>query len=223
QLPGPLFHPPLLWDTIYPQQDIYLLRLPDDLPGGLYWPHVGLYDFDTLDRLPVRLETGTEILDHVTLPPIKVVSARAPDPTQPLQAQFGEWGELLGYDLVAPADPLRPGEQFTVRLYYRSRTAAPGDFTRFLQLYNETAGVAAQTDSPPRQGGNPTSSWMAGEVIVDEATLTIAADAAPGEYTLYLGFYPSPTPAERVPLYSANGERLQHDWLPLATLRLDAP
>jgi hypothetical protein len=55
------------------------------------------------------------------------------------------------------------------------------------------------------------------ELIVDQVTLTVAATALPGEYTLNAGLY-DPASGERVPLLAASGEELRDRQLPLTTL-----
>jgi len=220
-LPGPIFRPPLVWDALYPQPDTYLLRLPPNLAGGLYWPHVGLYRFESLDRLPVLLaESAESVGDHVTLSPVKIVDKRRPQPAQIVHASFGDWSELLGFDLLTPEKALRPGDSLALRLYYRSQSQGPGEFIRFTQLYSREQGIAAQYDSPPAHGGNPTWSWVDNEIIVDDVTLTISATAVPGTYTLYLGFYPRKDPTRRVVAYDKVGRAFPDGWVPLLTLSI---
>src|SRR5690606_5381119 len=79
QMPGPLLHPPLLWDNYRPQSDTYLLRIPAQAPSGLYWPTVGLYDFETLNRLALAARSG-----DAQLPPIKIVRTTTATPQQPM-------------------------------------------------------------------------------------------------------------------------------------------
>ncbi len=58
QLPGPLFQPPRLWDRFTLWPDAYLLRLPETTESGLYWPAVGMYEYEAEDRLPVFIGDG---------------------------------------------------------------------------------------------------------------------------------------------------------------------
>lgn len=219
-LPGPLFHPPLLWDRTYPQQDAYLLRIPTEAPSGLYWPEVGMYDFETQERLPVQLTGQTPTDDHVRLPPVKIVNEERPAPTKLLMAHFGDMATLLGYDLHIPAAGLHPGDRFAITLYYRSETTTKADYTRFLHVYNPVAGMAAQFDSPPQNGNNPTWSWVAREVIMDRVDLQVAAQAKPGPYTLYLGFYEPKANGARLGVHGGNGKPLPDNQVPLTTVEI---
>ncbi|CAN5729333.1 hypothetical protein BH10CHL1_BH10CHL1_13120 [soil metagenome] len=222
QLPGPFFRPPLLWDRYYPQADIYLLRIPEDAPSGLYWPEVGMYDFTTRDRLPVRTDGQATPDDHFRLPPLKIVNPITLAPSQPVTAHFGDMADLLGYDLAIPSAGLRAGDHFSVTLYYRSVTAIPTDYTRFLHVANSAAEMAAQFDSPPEQGGNPTWSWTPGETIVDRVDFQVAAQASPGQYTLYLGFYDPKANGARLPVQQADGQAFPDNRAVLTSIQIRA-
>lgn len=199
QLPGPFFRPPLLWDPYRSVTDGYLLRVPVDAPSGLYWPAVGMYNFTTLERLPLFIEGEEEVRYEYRLPPVKVLNPPTQEPTQRLNLQMGNLGNLWGYDLSLSTLQVRAGESFAVTLYYRANGADKGNYTRFLHLYDAGQGMAAQQDGPPQGGVNPTSAWLPGEVIADRVELLIPAGVAPGDYTLYAGFYDS-TNGTRLPL-----------------------
>lgn len=49
------------WQTGRVRRDVYLLPLPDSLPSGNWQLHVGLYDSDTLERVPIGAN------DHFTI------------------------------------------------------------------------------------------------------------------------------------------------------------
>lgn len=216
-LPGPLFHPPLLWQSSSPQTDAYLLRLPPDLVSGLYWPQVGLYEFATLERLPVYTRADPATGDHYRLPPVKVINRQTRRPAHAFDARFADMATLIGYDLQLPPAGLHRGEDVTLHLYYRSHAATDKDYVRFLQLYQPALGMAAQADSPPQEGANPTWSWLPGETIVDPVTLRIAADAKPGRYSLYTGFYQRED-GSRVSVYDASGAGVADNWIKLTEL-----
>jgi len=145
------------------------------------------------------------------LPPVKIVNQQAHEPTQHLTARFGYMAALLGYDLALPAAGLYPGEHFAITLYYRSEAATGADYTRFLHVYNAASGMAAQFDSPPQNGANPTWSWMPGEVIVDRVDLQVAEAAKPGQYTVYLGFYDPKAGGSRIQARDASGNGFPDD------------
>ncbi len=224
QLPGPFFHPPLLWDTYRTQTDTYLLRIPADAPSGIYWPAAGMYNFATMQRLPFFTtdETGVDSPAEYEyrLAPIKVINSPTVQPTHELAVQLGDIGEVIGFDLSIPGQTIRAGESFTTTLYYRSEQTTTVDYTRFLHFYDPERGMATQHDGLPQDGVNPTWSWLAEEVIADPIQLTIPLETTPGTYTLYHGFYDAAAGAVRLPL-SQQDERLPDDHIPLITLTVE--
>jgi hypothetical protein len=74
-------------------------------------------------------------------------------------------------------------------------------FTHLLGPHNPaTEGpLWAQDDSEPCRGLYPTTSWQAGEIIIDHFTLSVPAGAPPGSYELSTGFYDVWT-MERLPV-----------------------
>jgi hypothetical protein len=211
-MPGPLFQPPLLWSRNHLAADVYPLRIPEDAPSAFYWPDVGLYDFERLDRLPVvRDGQETEEVRH-QLPPVKIVNMRLPGDLQAAEFAFGEFAELAGYSITPESGVLHPGERLGITLVYRSRTPTPENYVRFFQVLDHSGRVVAQHDNIPRAGGNPTWTWQPGEIIVDPVEVQLAGDAAPGTYALYMGFYPQSDPAARVPVIGPDGESIAERW-----------
>lgn len=221
QLPGPWFRPPQGWDTYYLQQDTHGLKIPADAPGGLYWPSVGMYEIRQMNRMAVTVEGEAVPGDVFRLPPIKVIGAPA-EPPIARPATFADGFRLLGYALHLPAEGLFPGTEFGVTLYYHSDTPTVIDYTRFFHLYSPELGLAAQADSPPQEGINPTWAWVAGETIIDNVTLHIADDAAPGEYRLFTGFYDAQAGAVRVEVQDEAGQVLPDGGVVLETVRVQA-
>ncbi len=218
QLPGPFFHPPRLWDPYRLVTDTYLLRLPPDAPSGLYWPAVGLYDFETLERLPLRIDETSDLGYDYRLPPIKLLNPPAAKPAQALDIQLGEMAWLFGMDMSAPNAEARPGDSLVVTLYYRVAQPTTVNYTRFLHLHSDEHGMAAQQDGIPQNGRNPTWAWQADEVVADTVELSIAQGAPPGVYTLYSGFYTRANGA-RLPL-AAQGQPAPDNRATLATITI---
>jgi hypothetical protein len=224
-IPGPLFAPPAGWTPGRRYADAYLLRIPPDAPGGVYWPTVGMYTFADQERLPAYADAASQQAGAQrrcrAAAPLKVVgTARRPAPQEPLQARVGDVFEVLGYDIAAPDLRVQPGDMVTLTLYYRSLAPTPADLTRFVHLYAPATGMIAQHDSLPTGGLNPTWAWQPGEVIADQVTLTIGADAAPGAARLLLGFYDAAAGAVRVPAFDVAGAPLPDAAIPLAEVEI---
>ncbi|HRA66153.1 MAG TPA: 6-pyruvoyl-tetrahydropterin synthase-related protein [Caldilinea sp.] len=225
-VPGPVFQPPASWTPGRRYTDAYLLRIPPDAEGGVYWPEVGMYAYADQERLPVFAggadASAEEPDDHMRLPPVKVVAApRNATFQHPLSARFDDAFELLGFDISAHGMIVRPGDAVTLTLYYRGLAPTDADLTRFVHLYSPQAGMAAQHDGPPANGVNPTWSWMPGEVIRDEVTLVVAQDATPGKAQLSLGFYDAAAGATRAPAFDAAGAPFPDALVPLAEVLIE--
>jgi hypothetical protein len=219
QLPGPWFRPPKGWDSYYLQQDSHRLEIPSSAPGGLYWPTVGLYEIYEMNRMAVTVDGQPVEGDVFRLPPVKVIGAPAEPPTERM-ARFDDGFHLMGYALHLPEGGLSPGVQFQVTLYYRSDAKTDKDYTRFFHLYNPNLGLAAQADSPPQGGINPTWAWVPGETIIDTVMLQVAENAAPGEYRLFTGFYDAQVGAVRLGVQDEAGQPLPDNGVILETVEV---
>jgi hypothetical protein len=219
QVTGQPGQPTSSWPAAEQQLDRYLVRIPPDAPAGIYWPAVGVYDYASLERLPAYDESGGP-LDDYRLPPVKVLAGElAVPPAYEVGVEIGDLGVLAGYDLDLPEAGLRPGSQFTVTLHIRADAPSSQSLTRFVHLASPALGMAAQGDSQPDDGRNPTWSWISGETVVDPVQLTVAADAPPGVYSLRVGLY-DPETGIRVPLRDSAGAPLADDQVILTELRV---
>jgi len=130
-----------------------------------------------------------------------------PRPQHPLHARFGDAIELYGYDLWP--ERVRPGEELTLRLYWRALAPVERDYTAFTQLLTPEDRIVGQHDR--KLGGDlyPTSRWPVGEPVRETYKLRVARDAPPGPYRLIAGVYLRET-GERLPV---RGERAQGDYV----------
>jgi hypothetical protein len=109
-----------------------------------------------------------------------------------LDVAFEGGVRLLGYDVATAA---RPDETLSLTLYWSAAGPLPQRYKVFSHLLGETFNAAGgnflwgQSDAEPAANTRPTTGWRAGEVIVDEHTIPIAADAPPGAYRIEVGLY----------------------------------
>jgi 4-amino-4-deoxy-L-arabinose transferase-like glycosyltransferase len=143
-------------------------------------------------------------------------------PTYTKTANLGDDIQLLGYGIEKTL--YQPGDTIHLKLYHR--TSAPMDkhytvFTHLLGPHNlATEGpLWAQDDSEPCRGLYPTTSWQAGEIIIDHFTLPIPPDAPAGTYQMSMGFYDVWT-MERL-LASSEGEHLENNIVPLGEVKIE--
>jgi len=217
---GSLLAPSRLWNAFYPQPDGYRFVIDAEMPGGLYYPIAGLYRFEDGQRLPITGADGQSLGTEFALPTVKVLSIPKTTPEQRIDVRIGDWGSLRGFTLTPKSATVRPGDVITLTLYYQANASASVDYTRFIHVHSPTLGMATQQDAPPLDGGNPTSSWVAGEQIVETVVLPIPLDAQPGEYTIWFGMY-DPGNGARAPLHDASGQPLQDNQFKLSVITIE--
>ena len=190
---------PVEWpatDGLARQQVVILV--PPEAPSGDYRFYVHDAGGATVPfgRLTVRQKQAEFLtLDDVTI-------------ANPVDAQFGNGIRLLGYDLAATT--VRPGETVGLTLYWTSGGNVGQRYKVFTHLlgdvFNATTGnfLWGQVDSEPAANTRPTTTWRAGEVIVDEYAIPLAADAPPGTYRIEIGLYDAVS-GGRLPLLGPDG------------------
>jgi hypothetical protein len=155
-------------------EDRYRVRLPRDLPAGVY-------------DLTLRVGSGPSVtLGAVEVQEIDRAFA-APTLAHPMRVDFGGRIRLLGYETTA----IRAGQPLTVTLAWRALRTMAKDYTRFVHLTDASGQVQAQVDEGPRRGQHPypTSLWIKDEVVMEHTTLSLPDDLPPGPYTLRVGIY----------------------------------
>jgi hypothetical protein len=118
-------------------------------------------------------------------------TAAGPSALHPLQANFADQIELVGY--AFDEGPLRPTDVLHVTLSWRALELMQIDYTVFVHLIDEDERVSAQHDAQPVGGSRPTSSWQRQEEISDNHGLALPTGIPPGEYRLALGLYDAAT------------------------------
>ncbi len=174
------------------------IRVPPEAPSGDYRFTVSDADGATVPfgRLTIRQRQST------------MLTAADVTIANPLTAAFGEGVRLLGYDLNQAT--AQPGDTLELRLYWTSDGAIPERYKVFTHLlgdtFNATTGnfLWGQADNEPAANTRPTTTWRAGEVIVDSYTIPIAPDTPPGKYRIEVGLY-HPVTGERRPVLESAG------------------
>ena len=177
--------------------DRRVLVLPPDLGPGHYRLGVGLYRTrpDGSERLAVTNGTGRDLGEVLVLDYVRVPTAgqALPAPEKSVQAVLaGEADEirLLGYTVAA--DAAKAGGKLGLTLYWQAMGPVGADYTVFVHLLDVEGQIRGQGDGPPAHGFYPTSSWDAGEVVVDEHLVAVDSEAAAGSYRLAVGLYLRP-------------------------------
>jgi hypothetical protein len=175
------------------------LRIPSGMQDGRYPIIAGLYR--AADRSRVATSDRD---DHLALGSLEVHdrshAMTAPQPEHPLDVTFDETARLVGYDLGETA--ATPGRTLPITLHWQVLGATDRPHSVFVHLVDEAGSIRGYGDSQPGGGQYPTTGWLAGEYLVDEHTVTVAADAPPGTYRLEVGLY---DPATGKRLLTADG------------------
>ena len=132
----------------------------------------------------------------------------------PMSVDLGGTVRFLGYDL--PPTDVPVGGTLHLLLYWQALAPMDVSYTVFVHLLDSEGQIRGQQDNVPLGGSYPTTRWLPGEVLVDEYTIPIAADAPPGEYTVAVGMYTLPD-GQRLPAFDAEGHRLPADSILLPT------
>ncbi|GIW08164.1 MAG: hypothetical protein KatS3mg060_2969 [Dehalococcoidia bacterium] len=126
---------------------------------------------------------------------------------RPVGARLGETAELV-------AATLTDGRPARVTLVWRAIGRTETNYTVFVQALDAAGRVVAQRDVPPLAGDALTTSWLPGEVLVDELVLTPRPDTPTGEYRVIAGLY---DPRNGVRLRQPDGI----DYVVLGVIRFD--
>lgn len=196
--PADGLHPTSSWLPGEVVIDHAALLVPGAIAAGRYDLEVG-----------VRAPDGGWLGRPQRLGPLELharaISTAIPPMAHRLDARLGESIRLLGYDLT-PATP-RPGDELTLTLYWQALAGVAESFKVFNHLIAPDGQIAAQRDGYPADGRQPTSGWVAGEVISDVYRIAIPADAPPGRYRLFTGMYRE-ADFSRLPAFDRQGQPL---------------
>jgi hypothetical protein len=175
---------PDLWPKDAVLVDPHQFVLPPDLRTGRYRLGLSVYISDPSDLLLLPGEA-----DRASLVSITVGEIFVPSPTSSADIIFGEQIRLLGHDLACEQDI----SGCDLRLYWEALAPVDRDYTVFVHLLDANSAIIAQDDAPPGDPFFPTSTWLSGEVIVDNHHLALPAAAPPGVYRVIVGLYHWPT------------------------------
>src|SRR5262249_28989973 len=88
-----------------------------------------------------------------------------PTLAHPVDARFGSFATLLGFDLDQPR--AAPGGRVGLTLFWGAAGAADRRYTVFVHLLDPEGKIRGQIDRPPLAGARPTDGWTAGEYLRD--------------------------------------------------------
>ncbi|MDF1514369.1 MAG: phospholipid carrier-dependent glycosyltransferase [Anaerolineae bacterium] len=199
--PGKGNYPTTQWQIDASVRDHYHFPLKQDqAPTGAWQATVAFMDPASDDRLPV-LYNGQPVGDAAHLAILRVPGI---NPILPA------WGNTSTPVIFGDAIILQdaritmtdtPG--IAIDLFWESREVVSDNYTVFVHGYDQAGNLMMTGDSPPQNGGFPTSLWLPGDRIQDSHLLT---GNSAGIITIQVGLY-HPETGERMPALF-KGERL---------------
>jgi hypothetical protein len=205
-LPGLGSFPTAIWRAGDRFCDVMHISIGTDAPApAIYKVEVGIIDPQTRDRLPAYApdgsQLGTNFVDAIKIAPKTYAT---PQIDRPVKYRLGDQIELIGYS-IDPASIERSGIVH-LRLYWRALKHPAAAYTVFVHIRDDQGHLLTQADSQPQNDLYPTSFWDANEIVIDDRSIQIPADAASGVYTIAVGLY-NPLDNSRLPVNGvANGE-----------------
>ena len=183
----------------------YGLRVDPAVPPGVYALTLNVL---ASDGLPLWSED--QQLSEVEVLPRDRAYDLPTDISHPLDLSLGGFANLRGFDIDTAQNGLKPGDGLGLTLYWQASGPADLDYTVFVHLVGPDGRPHGQVDRSPGAGGAPTTSWVGGQVIVDELRLTVADDAPVGEYHVAVGMYDVAT-GGRLTVRDASGQAPSSD------------
>lgn len=192
-----------------------------EVPQTAYTPsraqiEVGIYDFDTGERLTAVGDDGQSLGDNVRFQKIEVKPLPSGAVPNPVHINFERKLALVGYGLNRRA--AAPGEKLVLTLYWQALQPMAEDYTVFTHIMGEHESIWAQKDSQPQSGAAPTSSWQPGVLIEDQYELLLRTDTPPDVYQVEVGMY-LPESGKRLGVLGELG-RLDADHVVLTHVRI---
>lgn len=120
----------------------------------------------------------------------------AQEPNRVWEVLLGEEIELVGSEL--DVERRVSGDIVPLSLFWRAQRPVEGDLKVFVHMLDVQGRLVAQRDSEPLGGLRPTSTWSAGERLVDRYGILLPDGLPSGEYQLVVGMY-DPTTGDRLP------------------------
>jgi len=188
-------YPTSAWQAGELVRDPWSLSLPPSLPGGEY--QLKLQIADTDGRLSDAL-----ILAQLSIQGRAHAFSLPRRPQHAQTARLGEAIRFLGYDLTGglDGDRLQPGQSLEVTLFWQAEAPPDRNYVVFVQLLDSADRVRAQHDGQPGSDTLITTTWAAGEYVLDTHRLNLPPALAADQYRLIVGMY-LPDTLERLPVY----------------------
>ncbi len=175
-----------------PISDSIVLRLPDDLPRGVYLLQLHVFGPAGRGHATASLRAltpGGERRGTIYLRPVRVPRGPSLSPDVSVLAPFGPaiW---LHEATVAQLGP----DRMAVKLSWSAARPVAANYGISLRLFDGDGQLRVSRDTQPGYGFLPTSLWRPGELVTDQYVLALPEDLPPGDgYHLEVLLYPVAT------------------------------
>lgn len=156
------------------------------MAAGPYWLSIGMYDLNSLKRLPLTDGRSGLSAEELRVGPIKVVG-QAPSPSHSLDATFEGILGLTGFEFVPPAPGT--GDTLRVSLYWRTMKKVTVDYKVFVHVLDGDGKLIAQHDGEALNGLYPFPQWEQSEEIRDDHNIRLPAEAVGQKLRIVAGIY----------------------------------
>lgn len=130
------------------------------------------------------------------------IAPAARGPVQPVGVKVGSEITLTSYQLDEHL--VHPGDVLTLTLNWHADRAPAGRYKVFVHLINADDQVVAQRDGEPVGDTRITTTWKAGDTVVDNYGILVPNDR-PGEFRIEVGMYRVDDGA-RLPMVTPDGQ-----------------
>ena len=187
--PGLGSFPTTQWQPGDAIADTYLLQIPAAMVASHSAQlEVGMYDFNTGERLPVYSREGELVGDQVRFASLGIESEAEPPHPVGVFFDFEHLLALVAYDLNQLI--VSPGQKIDLTLYWRVFAETKEDYWVLARLVGKEGKVLLEETNRLQFNDLPTSALVSGQIIEDKHVLAIPPDVTePGIYELQLSVY----------------------------------
>jgi hypothetical protein len=161
--------------------------LPPGMPTDAYRLHVGLFDADSAEQLPILDDGGHFAGTTVQIEPVTVFASASPPLTAPplvLDATVLPGLRLLGYERGGAT--AATGESFWLSLWWQANQPVSDTVAVQLYLRDADGNRTLWQETQPVQGRFPFATWETPLFVRDNVSPTVPGNMADGAYTLEL-------------------------------------
>lgn len=168
-------------------------REPFDRLGRVYNFQIQPGDASGDYRLRLKQQSPGQPVEQADTPPLlrteterRQFALEPEAPAQPVEVNFANYVNLLGYDL--PQSQVQPGQALPLTLYWQARRTIGADLIMVNRLLDDQGQVWGGRDRKAREVYS-TMLWAPGEIVSDPFTIQVAPETPPGSYTIFVGLY----------------------------------